>query len=108
MYIQDYGDFMYFILSKKNILFIIISLILVILFTLYCKTFILANKNTNQGLSFNNGTGNPPSANATSEYLKNFNAYFIDDNLIKNNTKKVYITFDAGYEAGYMQLYLNH
>ena len=70
---------MYFILSKKNILFIIISLILVILFTLYCKTFILANKNTNWGLSFNNGTGNPPSANATSEYLKNLKGLIISN-----------------------------
>lgn len=91
---------MYFILSKRNIFFIILSLILVILFTLTCKTFILANNNTNWGLSFNNGNGNPPTGNATYEYLKNFNAYFLDYNNLQN--KKVYITFDAGYEAGYM------
>lgn len=104
---------MYFILSKKNIIFIILSLILVVIFTLTCKAFILANKNTNWGLSFNSGAGNAPTGNATPEYLKNFNAYFIDSNFNNNNsnsenptnatqTKKAYITFDAGYEAGYM------
>lgn len=106
---------MYFILSKRNILFIILSLILVVIFTLSCKAFILANDNTNWGLSFNNGAGKAPTGNATPEYLKSFNAYFIDSNIVTNNNnsnndntnnttqaQKVYITFDAGYEAGYM------
>lgn len=91
---------MYLILSKKNILFIFLSLILVIIFTICCKTFLLAKNNTNWGLSFNNGNENPPTGNASSEYLKKFNAYFLDTNNTEN--KKIYITFDAGYEAGYM------
>lgn len=91
---------MYLILSKKNILFIILSLVIVVVFTLCCKAFILANKNTNWGLSFNNGSSNPPTGNATPEYLKNYNAYYIDIN--NTESKKIYITFDAGYEAGYM------
>lgn len=95
---------MYFILSKRNIVFIAFSLILVIIFTLCCKIFILANDNTNWGLSFNNGNGNAPTGNATSEYLKKFNAYFMHNENKDTNakSKKVYITFDAGYEAGYM------
>ena len=73
---------MYFILSRKNIYFIIISLILVIIFTICCRQFILAKKNTNWGLGFS----------------KDFNAFFIEP----KDEKKLYITFDAGYEAGFM------
>lgn len=89
---------MYFILSKKNIFFIMLSLILVIVFTICCRQFILAKKNTNWGLGFSKTQGEQPTGNATPEYLKDFNAYFI----APKEEKKLYITFDAGYEAGYM------
>lgn len=88
---------MYFILSKRNIFFIVLSLLLVIIFTICCRQFILANKNTNWGLSFSKNKEERPTGNATSEYLKNFNAYFLSP----SEEKKIYITFDAGYEAGY-------
>lgn len=101
---------MYLILSKKNILFIILSIIFVIIFTLTCKTILLAKNNTNWGLSFNKEKNTPPTGNASPEYLKKYNAYFLDSNYItkkdtnneENKNKKIYITFDAGYEAGYM------
>ena len=49
----------------------------------------------NWGLSFQ-AEGAPPVANATAEYLADFNAHYIGD-----TTKKVlYLTFDAGYENG--------
>ena len=89
---------MYFILSRKNIYFIIISLILVIIFTIFCRHFILAKKNTNWGLGFSKISGEQPTGNATPEYLKDFNAFFIEP----KDEKKLYITFDAGYEAGFM------
>lgn len=89
---------MYFILSRKNIYFIIISLILVIIFTICCRQFILAKKNTNWGLGFSKISGEQPTGNATPEYLKDFNAFFIEP----KDEKKLYITFDAGYEAGFM------
>lgn len=54
----------------------------------------------NWGLSFQN-EGSPPVANATGEYLKQFNAYYIGDTGSKE--KPVYLTFDAGYENGYTE-----
>ncbi len=48
------------------------------------------------GVHFEN-PGQPPVGNATSEYLEQFNAHFLGD----VNQKKIFLTFDAGYEAGY-------
>lgn len=49
----------------------------------------------NWGLSFQQ-EGQPPVANATMDYLKNFSAYYAE-----NTPEKVlYLTFDAGYENG--------
>ena len=52
----------------------------------------------NWGLSFQN-EGSAPTANAASEYLKKYNAYYIGDE--KTKEKPIYLTFDAGYENGY-------
>ncbi len=49
----------------------------------------------NWGLSFQE-KGKSPIGNATSEYLKQFNAYYIDD-----TGSNIYLTFDVGYENGY-------
>ena len=89
--------FMYILLTKKNIFLIIISLLFVIAITFSCKHYIAGTKNTNWGLSFQ-AKGEPPIGNASTEYLKNFNSYFLG-NITK---KEIYLTFDAGYEAGYM------
>lgn len=51
---------------------------------------------TNWGLSFK-GAGEPPVGNATVDFLKNYDSYFLGD----TGSKKIYITFDAGYENGY-------
>lgn len=87
---------MYLILTKRNIIIIILSLAFIIGFTFACKEFIAASKNTNWGLAFKK-QGEQPTGNATPEYLKEFNSYFI----APNDNKRIYITFDAGYEAGY-------
>lgn len=50
---------------------------------------------TNWGLSFQK-EGEPPVANATAEYLKQYNSYYIGD----TSQKVIYLTFDAGYENG--------
>ncbi len=51
---------------------------------------------TNWGLGFGE-EGQPPTGNATAEYLKSFHAHYLG-----NTTEKViYLTFDAGYENGY-------
>ena len=48
------------------------------------------------GLGFHT-EGQPPTGNATSEYLAQYNALFIGD----VNEKTIYLTFDAGYENGH-------
>ena len=88
---------MYILLTKKNIFLIILSFLLVIAVTLGCKRYISGTKNTNWGLSFSS-QGNPPEGNASTDYLKSFNSYFLGD----TSKKEIYLTFDAGYEAGYM------
>lgn len=49
----------------------------------------------NWGLSFQQ-EGQPPVANASSDYLKKFNAYYAGD----PKEKVIYLTFDCGYENG--------
>lgn len=54
-----------------------------------------ASANGNWGLSFQQ-EGQPPIGNATSDYLKQFNAHYMAD----TQEKILYLTFDAGYENG--------
>lgn len=51
---------------------------------------------TNWGLSFQK-EGTPPRGNASTEALREFDAYFVDE----TEEKKIYLTFDAGFENGY-------
>ena len=54
------------------------------------------------GLSF--GSENTaPQGNVSAEELKKYNAYFIGD----EQEKKIYLTFDAGYENGYTEIILD-
>ena len=48
------------------------------------------------GLSFSK-QGEPPRGNADCEYLKKFNAYYLNE----AGGNKIYLTFDAGFENGY-------
>lgn len=50
---------------------------------------------TDWGLSFQN-PGKTPVTNVTSDYLRQFDAYFIGD----ESKNVIYLTFDAGYENG--------
>lgn len=70
---------------------------MVIAITFTCKSYISGAKSNNWGLSFKN-QGEIPSGNATTEYLKNFNSYYVGD----ISKKVIYLTFDSGYDAGYM------
>ena len=54
-----------------------------------------ASADGNWGLSFQQ-EGKPPVANATADYLRQFNAYYAD----QTEEKVIYLTFDAGYENG--------
>ena len=55
-----------------------------------------ASANTNWGLSFREN-GKTPVGNATTEYLKQYDAYYAGP----PEEKVIYLTFDAGYENGY-------
>ena len=94
---------MVLVIKKKQI---IISLICVILIacisTMYgflgssLSASTAANPNTNWGLSFTSND-KAPIGNATPEFLKQYNAYYIGD----TNQNKIYLSFDAGFENGY-------
>lgn len=56
---------------------------------------VTASADGNWGLSFQQ-EGKPPIANATADYLKQFNAHYADI----TDEKVIYLTFDAGYENG--------
>lgn len=66
---------MYLVLNKRTIIIVIISLVLVIFVTFACKQFIHA-ANTNWGLGFGK-PGEQPTGNATAEFLKQYDSYFI-------------------------------
>ena len=55
---------------------------------------------TDWGLSFSD-EGQPPVGNATADYLKEFDAYYLAPD------KRIYLTFDAGYENGYTEKILD-
>lgn len=59
-------------------------------------TTVSSDNNTNWGLGFSKN-GQQPTGNATVDFLKKYNAYFLGN----TEEKKLYITFDAGYENGY-------
>ncbi|MCI8553439.1 MAG: polysaccharide deacetylase family protein [Clostridiales bacterium] len=63
---------------------------------LFRGTVTAAAENTNWGLSFQEN-GKTPRGNASSEFLKQYNACYVGD----TNRKVIYLTFDAGYENGY-------
>lgn len=54
------------------------------------------------GLSFQS-EGGLPVGNATADYLKKFNAYYVGN----PEEKSIYLTFDAGYDNGYTEHILN-
>ena len=61
-----------------------------------------AASNDNWGLSFQE-EGKTPVGNATPEFLKQYNAYFCGN----SGEKKIYLTFDCGYENGYSPVILD-
>ncbi len=66
------------------------------------KSIIASSEITNWGLSFQ-GENKAPIGNISNEELKKYGAAFLGDD--KNN--KIYLTFDAGYEAGYTEKILD-
>ena len=86
-----------FVLKKRYLLPIIacLTLLLAVPSLLATPTTLAANT-TNWGLGFGTA-GEPPTGNASSEYLAKFNAHYLGNTA----EKVIYLTFDAGYENGY-------
>lgn len=95
---------MILIINKKNLIRVICLAIIVAVTILGIKIAVKAAKdeavNTvadgNWGLSFQQ-EGMAPIANASAEYLKQYDSYYAEG----TKEKVLYITFDAGYENGY-------
>ena len=90
------------IFGKKQVFYVVLAIILL------CIGMVCALRAVNRlgaaeaaagitdwGLSFQS-EGAPPVANASQEYLRNFDALYVGD----ANQKEIYITFDAGFENG--------
>lgn len=90
------------IFGKQQVLYVVLAIILL------CIGMVCALRAVNRlgaaeaaagitdwGLSFQS-EGAPPVANASQEYLRNFDALYVGD----ANQKEIYITFDAGFENG--------
>lgn len=90
------------IFGKKQVLYVVLAIILL------CIGMVCALRAVNRlgaaeaaagitdwGLNFQS-EGASPVANASQEYLRNFDALYVGD----ANQKEIYITFDAGFENG--------
>ena len=92
---------MYIILRKKQILTVAACLVALSLLLFAGGRFLgdytaaSASANKNWGLSFQQ-EGQPPTGNASAEELRKLNACYLGD----TSQKKIYLTFDAGYENG--------
>lgn len=84
--------------KKVFVITLFIIFLLVIVFFATKESSVFATKTNSWGLSYTEN-GKMPTGNATPDYLKTFNAFYSGN----ADEKKVYLTFDAGYEAGYMK-----
>lgn len=87
---------MYITIKRKQIILSLVICLIITFSVILIYDNVFASK-TNWGLSFKE-EGIAPEGNASVEYLKEYDAYYIGN----IDEKKVYLTFDAGYENGNM------
>lgn len=92
---------MFFIIKKKTLILgtlctIIACCTLIFMGASHRNIAVSSSPNTNWGLGFKED-GVPPTGNATPEFLKQYDSYFLGN----TSEKKIYLTFDAGFENGY-------
>lgn len=93
---------MIIVIKKKQIIAAVLCLLLLLAIPLAFRKFspasvaASASANTNWGLSFQE-EGKTPVGNASTDFLKQYDAYYVGD----PSKKVLYLTFDAGYENGY-------
>lgn len=93
--------------SVKRLGMMLVVGILVVSGVLVSKEFVAqevtpTSADGNWGLSFQQ-EGATPVGNATAEYLRKYDSYFVAD----GNKKEIFLTFDAGYENGYTEQILD-
>ena len=92
---------MFIILGRKTVAAVLSAAVLVTAVAvsaggIYHNASVAASAGADWGLSF--GTeGQPPSGNATKQHLAEFNAHYLGD----TSNKRIYLTFDAGYDNGF-------
>ncbi|WP_407932246.1 delta-lactam-biosynthetic de-N-acetylase [Caproiciproducens galactitolivorans] len=93
---------MYITIGKKQIAIVLVCFVLLLAVVIRFNrpqttaTVETLAANTNWGLGYSEN-GKQPTGNASSDFLKQYNAYFVGS----ADKKVIYLTFDAGYEAGY-------
>ena len=93
---------MYITIKKKQIAIVLTCFLIflagILMFTYRQQSAAVQTlaANTNWGLGFGEN-GKQPTGNASSAFLKQYNAYFVG----APDKKVIYLTFDAGYENGY-------
>ena len=112
-------------LDKKRLIIIFISVLVLITsvlgFTLKSENvsenrneneneneniIVVSGEITNWGLSFRE-KGKAPVGNVNNEELKKYGAAYLGNENENKNENEIYLTFDAGYEAGYTENILN-
>lgn len=92
---------MFIIVKKRTLMIVLLCCTFLLLSVFYIemsqKSLTTSSaSNTNWGLGFSQ-KGQQPTGNASADFLKQYNAYFIGS----PDKKVLYLTFDAGYENGY-------
>ncbi|MBQ2966511.1 MAG: delta-lactam-biosynthetic de-N-acetylase [Clostridia bacterium] len=91
---------MIFVFKKKQILALCFGI--AVLMSAFCGAYMMLaggavmTSKTDWGLGYGEN-GSPPTGNSTPAELEKYDAYYVGD----TTKKKVYLTFDAGYENGY-------
>jgi len=98
---------LYVVFKRKTIVYVLSGVLvlfmgIVIISGMTANRAVMTNADVNWGLSFNSADG-IPTGNASAEKLKTYNAYYTGD----TKDKKIYLTFDAGYENGYTEKILD-
>ncbi len=93
---------MYIIIRRKHVLTAVSMIVLAVL-TVVCSSRLFwqgeaatDSSCVNWGLGFSE-EGKPPTGNASAEFLRQYDSWYLGE----TDQKTIYLTFDAGYEAGY-------
>jgi peptidoglycan-N-acetylmuramic acid deacetylase len=95
------------IINRKQLVFALLCIMVIVIgiFTVTHRSpeaVAASASNTNWGLSFHEN-GKTPTGNASPDFLKQYNAYYVG----ATNKKIIYLTFDAGFENGYTSTILD-